>query len=194
MRYEAGLYPILIEAAPEFVLHPLAVDPERGWLLLPDAGSSVLPKGASVNALLVVLVRALPAYATIQRAMMSQVDAMLAVGVRDLRPAALPGVFEKMLAATRTYVDRHGTEADRQRWEETAALRPAVVDGCARLAASPVPVSLDHNDLQTANIRAGDLPRRLPLLRLGRQRRRASLRQYGRLSWGASRLLRSGDR
>ncbi len=154
--YEAGLYPILVDAAPRFVLHPLAVDADRGWLLLPDAGQPVLPTGASVEVLLDVLSTALPDYAALQRSMMSHVDAMLAAGVRDMRPAALPDVFDRMLTATRTYVDRHGTDEDRQRWERTAALRPAVVDGSARLAASRVPVSLDHNDLHTANIRAGE--------------------------------------
>lgn len=154
-RYEAGLYQLLVEVAPRFVLHPLAIDSDRGWLLLPDAGAPVLPKGAPVDALLDVLSRALPDYAALQRSMMSQVDAMLAASVRDMRPTALPQVFDEMLAATGTYVDRYGTEEDRRLWERTAALRPAVVDGCARLAASAVPVSLDHNDLHTANIRAG---------------------------------------
>ena len=155
-RYEARLYRILVDAAPRFVLHPIAVDADRGWLLLPDAGPPVVPRGASVETLVDILTRALPDYATLQRSLLPHAEEMLAIGVRDMRPAALPDVFDEMLLATRTFVDRHGTEKDRQLWDRTAALRPAVVDGCDRLAGSPIPISLDHHDLHTENIRFGE--------------------------------------
>ncbi len=153
--YEAGLYGVLVEAAPQFVLHPIAVDIERGWLLLHDAGPPVVAKGASVNTVVDVLCRALPDYAALQRSMANHVEAMLTIGVRDTRLAALPSIFEEMLAVTGVFVDRHGTAEDQQLWTRTAALRPAVLRGCERLAASPIPVSLDHNDLHTENIRGG---------------------------------------
>ncbi len=154
-HYEAGLYRVLVQAAPRFVLHPIAVDTDRGWLLLRDAGPPVVPKGASIDTLLDVLTRALPEYAALQRALVPHVGEMLAVGTRDMRPAALPAVFDEMLRATRAFVDRHGAAADQALWERTAALRPAVIDGCERLARSVIPSSLDHNDLHTENIRSG---------------------------------------
>ena len=153
--HEVGLYPLLVEVAPAHVLTPIARDCQRGWLLLPDAGPPVVPRGATVDVLLDVLRRALPGYATLQRSLAGSVDRMLALGVRDMRPAALPGVFDEVLAATRGFVDRHGTAGDQSTWERIAALRPGIVEDCARLAASPVPLSLEHNDLHTGNIRAG---------------------------------------
>ena len=40
--------------------------------------------------------------------------------------------------------------------DRVAALRPAVVEWCERLAASPMPASIDHNDLHAFNILAGE--------------------------------------
>lgn len=154
-RYESALYRILVDAAPRFVLHPIAVDTDRSWLLLRDAGPPVVPKGASVDTLVDILTRALPDYAALQRALVPRVEEMLTIGVRDMRLASLPDVFEEMLVATRTFVDRHGTKEDLQLWERTAALRPAVIDGCDQLARSAILVSLDHSDLHTENIRFG---------------------------------------
>ena len=154
--YEVDLYPLLVERTPASVLHPIARDAERGWLLLPDAGPPVLPKGASVDVLLDILRRALPRYAALQRDLAGSVNQMIELGVRDMRPAALPAVFDEVLAATRGFVDRHGTSSDRAAWDRVATLRLRVMEDCARLAVSPVPVSLDHNDLHTGNIGAGE--------------------------------------
>jgi hypothetical protein len=38
---EAALYEVLVRRAPDHVLHPLALDVERGWLLLPDGGQTL---------------------------------------------------------------------------------------------------------------------------------------------------------
>src|ERR1700741_2388027 len=39
--FESDLYPVLVRAVPAHVLAPLAVDRERGWMLLPDGGPSL---------------------------------------------------------------------------------------------------------------------------------------------------------
>ena len=76
-------------------------------------------------------------------------------GVRDMRPAAMPGRFEEALAGTSPI--RRRADAGR-RGRRTSASRDArrrrrVV---RRLARSPAPPSLDHNDLHPWNVLAGD--------------------------------------
>jgi hypothetical protein len=136
VAFEVGLYEVLVRVAPARVLTPLATDAERGWLLLPDGGPSLGDRGADIAA-------ALPAYARLQRDLAPDVDELLTLGVADMRPAAMPARFEEALAAI-------GGD------DRIAALRPAVAEWCERLAASPVPASVDHNDLHAYNILAGE--------------------------------------
>jgi hypothetical protein len=149
--FEVGLYPILHAHAPEAVLAPIATDPGRGWLLLPDGGAhlgDVLEGEALIDAMAVVL----PRYAEMQRTVAPAVAAMLAAGVLDMRPAALPGRFDEALAATGEYAEQHGTDEDRATHRRIAAARPMVVAWSERLAASPVPASIDHDDLHARNV------------------------------------------
>jgi hypothetical protein len=151
--FEAALYPILFEHAPETVLAPIAVDAERGWLVLPDGGvrlGDVVEGEALVEAMTVVL----PRYAELQRAAAPSVEAMLAAGVLDLRPAALPERFDDALAVIGASVERHGSEEDRARHARIAHARPRVADWSERLAASPIAASIDHDDLHARNVLA----------------------------------------
>ena len=141
--FEPALYEILVRAVPDRVLTPIAVDRRRAWILLPDGGPSLgeLASGADV---VEPLVAALARYGRLQRALEPHVGDLLDAGVPDMRPAAMPGRFREALEATRA----GGGEVHRR----VAALEPAFRGWCERLAASPVPPSLDHNDLHPWNI------------------------------------------
>ncbi|PPK67776.1 aminoglycoside phosphotransferase family protein [Actinokineospora auranticolor] len=127
-RFEAALYGVLRSVVPERVLEPVAVDERRGWLLLPDGGSGAAP-----------LIDALPAYARLQIDLMPHVDRLLAAGVADMRPAALPGRFVEAL----------GVVGDVP--AEVAGLGPRIAEWAGELGAAPVPASVDHNDLHAGN-------------------------------------------
>jgi hypothetical protein len=120
------------------VLVPIAVDEARSWLLLPDGGPSLGEAGAGLDAVIEALVE----YGRLQRALAPHAEAMLALGVHDMRPAIMPKRFEEALAAS-------GNPS------QVATLAPQVAEWCSLLAASPLPASLDHNDLHPWNILAG---------------------------------------
>ena len=144
--FEAALYELLVRAVPEHVLIPIATDPARGWILLPDGGPTLGERrtGADrVQALVAGLVR----YGRLQRALEPHVGAMLALGVADMRPAVMPERFHEALEAAGP-VDAAGRAIHRR----VAAMERTVASWCERLAASPVPPSLDHNDLHPWNI------------------------------------------
>ena len=136
VAFEVGLYELLVRVAPERVLTPLATDAARGWLLLPDGGPTLADRGIDIAA-------ALPVYARLQLDLAPHVEELLALGVADMRPAAMPARFDEALAAI-------GGD------DRLAALRPAVAEWCERLVASPVPASIDHNDFHGFNILAGE--------------------------------------
>lgn len=141
--FEAGIYAVLSEVAPEHVLAPIALDVAHGWLLLPDGGRA-LGDELEGDALVVAMAGALAGYARLQRAAAPHVDALLEAGVHDMRPGMLSAHFD----AARTF-------APPELAQRLAQLRPQVVTWCEQLAAAPGAASLDHNDLHPWNMLAG---------------------------------------
>ena len=145
--FEAALYEVLARVAPEHGLAPLGVHVERGWLLLPDGGPPIGERLAGAERF-EALAAALVEYGRLQRALEPHVGELLELGVADMRPAAMPERFEQALAAA-------GALAGPDKLDHVAAKRDTVARWCERLAASPVPPSLDHNDLHPWNILGG---------------------------------------
>jgi hypothetical protein len=142
--FEAGLYTILVETAPDLVLTPIATDPARGWVVLPDGGPS-LGERLDERELADAIVPALVAYGRLQLGLAPRAGELLALGVEDMRPSAMPQRFEEALEAT-------AAAADPAVHERVAAMRGTVASWCEELAASPLSPSLDHNDLHPWNI------------------------------------------
>jgi phosphotransferase family enzyme len=140
--FEVALYELLGSVVPDQVPEPLAVDVARGWLLLGDGGPPLPDDDFAA------LGDMLTSYGALQRALSSHVDELLAVGVADMRPAAMPARFDEAFAVA----ERIGAPEDRSALDRIAGLRPEFDEWCARLAESPVPASIDHNDLHPGNI------------------------------------------
>lgn len=152
-RFEAGLYELLSRVASAHVLNPLAIDADRAWVLLPDGGRT-LNDAAGDDAAAVVdgLAAAMPAYVGLQTALAPHVDGLLELGVADMRPERLLERFDEAVAATEAYAYRDGGGHDAARHAAVRGLRPQVEAWAAELAASPIPASLDHNDLHSENV------------------------------------------
>jgi hypothetical protein len=146
--FEAPLYGLLSRLVPDRVLTPIAVDLERGWLLLPDGGPTLRELATPDPELAEIL----PRYGELQRDLAGQVDTLLAFGLADMRASAMPVRFEEALEVAHR---RAADEADRTAVDAVAAMRPEFTEWCRRLAESPVPPSLDHNDLHPGNVFAG---------------------------------------
>jgi len=145
--YEARLLQALTTWGTPMLLVPLAVDPERAWLLLPDGGTRLrdhVHGGAGVDEWL----RILPAYAVLQRQLAPRAEALLALGLPDLRPAAMPNLFAVLIEDPTSGL----TEPDRVRLRERL---PAYAEWCAGLAASGIGPSLQHDDLHDGNVFVG---------------------------------------
>ncbi|MFN8112312.1 MAG: phosphotransferase [Solirubrobacterales bacterium] len=142
--FEVPAYAVLAAAVPDRILTPLAADPERGWLLLPDGGP---PLGERSEDAAAVLAPALAAYGRLQRRLEDHVDAFLAAGVPDMRPEVMQERFEEALLYA-----MEAPGADEDAITRVAALREPVAEWSAELASSPVPPSLDHSDLHPFNI------------------------------------------
>ncbi|MDR7274770.1 phosphotransferase [Catenuloplanes atrovinosus] len=150
-RYEAALAAALGRRIPDRVLVPLAVDTARGWLLTADAGPTLRDVlDGDAPATVARWCDMLRAYAALQREVAPLADELLALGVPDHRPRALPGQLAELLddPAVRTGL---GPE----RLAAVEAVRPEFAAWCAELDASGIPATVQHDDLTDANVFPG---------------------------------------
>ena len=125
---------------PDRVTEVLAVDEARRWLLLGDAGIAVGELGNPPEAWL----KALPLYAELQVGETAYALDHIGHGVPDLRAAALPAGYERLLASELPLAK-----------DEVIRLRdfaPRFSDLCAALADLGIKESVQHDDLHMANL------------------------------------------
>jgi hypothetical protein len=149
-RYEPALLRVLATSGAAGVPDLLGADARRGWSLTADAGSPLraLPAGEDT----VHWEHALRRYARIQRRLESSVDVLLARGVPDHRPRTAAHRAEALLAdgvAMRRGLSGGLTPDTENR---VRAMLPRLADWGAELAASPVPVTIQHDDLHANNV------------------------------------------
>ena len=138
LRHEAGLVELLSRRRPAEVPPPLAVERERGWLLMSDGGETlraVTARERSLERWHDVLAR----YARVQLATAGDVDALLALGVPDRRLARLPAAYRELVA-------RVGAG---RRFQDAAA---RVDELCAELDAYGIAELIQHDDLHDAQV------------------------------------------
>ncbi len=149
-RHEPALLRLLAERVPELVPGVLAVDVERGWSLCRDAGPMLREVRAADDSW-DVWERVLVRYADAQVELSEAAEEVLATGVVEVSAATLPEDLRRLveeLAARPVAAGGLGRD-DRER---LTALLPAFDDWCAELAASPVPDSVQHDDLHSGNV------------------------------------------
>lgn len=155
-RHEAGLLERLAAWDMAHVLRPLAVDVERGWVLLPDGGTRLRDQAPDLTGDhdLAAWEALLPEYAGLQRSLETRTDALLAAGVPDEPPAAIPAILARLLDDDRiwTRVDADERVIAGQVRADLVAWLPEVTELAGILAASGVPMSVDHGDLHGGNV------------------------------------------
>jgi len=119
---------------------PIAIDPDRRWMLLDDFGPVVGWK-ADVE----TRVDVLSTFARMQLETTSRQDELLELGAFDRRPAWLASQILSLLDAPDL-----GLEDDER--EKLSALGPRFAEMCERLAAGAVPDALVHGDLHLSNV------------------------------------------
>jgi len=141
LAFEAAAVQLLAQRVPEHVPELVAVDVDRGWMLMRDAGTRLRDLSPSVDAWLELL----PLYSELLLAVAPDMDALVAAETPDRRVARIPALFRRVVDA----------EAGALSSEETAALHEyalRVDAACAELAALGVPESIQHDDFHDGNV------------------------------------------
>src|SRR5580765_2419729 len=140
---EAAVVDILGRRRSACVAELLALDRDRGWMLMADAGvllDDVLTRERDLRRWLDVL----PQYAQLQLAAIADIDELLSAGVPDRRLDMLPTQYEHLLGETPGLTAEEFAELDR--------LRPRVREMCEELAAYGIPETIQHNDLHDRQV------------------------------------------
>lgn len=157
--YEARLLTVFARRGIRGALLPLAADPDRRLLLLPDGGTTLRgtrPDGTGDHDLL-AWARILDEYARLQRSTEPLADELIAAGVPDLRPGRLVAALEPLIADDAIWAradadDRPAADAARRR---LPGLLPEIAAMAEVLESSGVAAAIQHDDLHGGNILVG---------------------------------------
>lgn len=138
--FEPRLTAELYARWPDRVTEVLAVDEARRWLLLGDAGIAIGERGNPPEAWL----EALPLYALLQKGETAYALDHVGHGVPDLRMAALPAGYGRLLASELPLA-----REDVNRLREYA---PRFIELCVALTEMGISESVQHDDLHMKNL------------------------------------------
>jgi Phosphotransferase enzyme family len=143
-RFEAALTARLAQLQPGRVPELVDVDPERGWLLMRDAGTR-LRELVTTPADLHHWERLLPDYAQLQIDVAPYADELLRLKVPDERLSLLPEHLQELLDTRPA-----GLTDDEHR--RLVAAVPRVEEMCRTLAGAGIPPTIQHDDLHDGQV------------------------------------------
>jgi aminoglycoside/choline kinase family phosphotransferase len=153
--HEIALTKMMAGWFPDCLPDLVAVDTARGWMLMRDGGeqlrASIRP-AKDVRPWEPVITK----YAELQIGLAAHVDEILALGIPDHRLAALPVLYEQLLADTPSLMldqEKGLTSADYQKLQN---LTPRFNQICDDLAAFGIPESVNHGDFHDGNVLVKD--------------------------------------
>lgn len=151
LTYEAGVTQALARWLPGSGPVLLAVDAQRGWMLMAD-GVARLRETLKVDRDLGHWKIVLQHYAELQMIVAPHLPELLGLGLPDVRPSMLPQQFQQLMSdeSVLQLGLPEGLSADEHKRLQNLA--PHISALCAQLATSGVPDSIDHGDLHDGNI------------------------------------------
>ena len=151
--YEAAVVEILAQRRSDLVPVVVAVDRERGWLIVEDAGDRLRELlGPDPDEVCRRWEEVVQRYATLQIAAAAYRDMLRGAGAPDRRLAVLPGLYEQLLADGAALRPDH---PDALTAGEVAALQdlvPRVRELSLELLRQGVPETIQHDDLHDGQI------------------------------------------
>ncbi len=149
--YESALTQKLAGWYPDCMPELIAVDTQRGWMLMRDGGE---PLRASIRPTqdITPWEPVITRYAELQIGLAEHVSEILALGIPDHRPAVLPVLYTQLLAdETSLMIDQEKglTSAE---WEQLKSMTARFGEICTELASFEIPESLNHGDFHDGNV------------------------------------------
>lgn len=156
--HEPALATWLAAARPDCMIPVLATDPARDWLLLPDGGPTLTPVIAEPPGEVGHWSGVLTLQAGVQRDLLPHAAELLALGVPDRRPAALPGLLTALLAQPERLLAGEPNAITTDELSGLCALLPRLRELGDELAALGPPDTFVHDDFHEDHIFAARRP------------------------------------
>lgn len=154
--YEPALTNLLDETLPGAVPHVLALDAERHWMLMADAGTpfrDAVERSRDFSVWEAMLTR----FAQLQQAAIPHRDELLRAGCPDRRLANMPSLFSELLTDRELLLVGAENGLPGDEYERLLSFESEVRAFCAALAAFAIPETLHHDDFGAGNVLvAGD--------------------------------------
>jgi hypothetical protein len=149
--HEPALTDTLWRWRPDCMPPVLAFDPQRGWMLTPDLGTS-LRSIIQPTRVLQHWQRVLPLFAEVQIDLVRRVNEILELGGLDRRLTMLPGYYERLLTDTGALLLGHPNGLSTEEYQRLKQFTPKFRAMCEQLAGYRIPETLHHEDFHDANI------------------------------------------
>lgn len=148
---EATLTEMLAKVRPNLVPEVVAIDAERGWMLLRDAGIRLRELITSPGDLR-RWEPVLAGCAELQLAMAEHVDRILEIGIPDFRLRGLPDRVAALLEADEfLMIDQpDGLTSDDR--DQLRSQIPEIERMCVELSSAGIPETIQHDDLNDGNV------------------------------------------
>jgi hypothetical protein len=150
--YEPELTRLLHERFPRNTVPVIATRPDEHWMLSLDIGEARIVEEDLTDEHLPIYRRALERYAAMQRQLADDVGTLLALGVPDRRPAALPDLYDEIVEDTFWLGLGHERGIDEDAHRALRAYAPAFREGCEELATAGLPDTLVNVDWWHGNL------------------------------------------
>ncbi|PKO00621.1 MAG: hypothetical protein CVU42_03500 [Chloroflexi bacterium HGW-Chloroflexi-4] len=155
LKHEALVAKQLSFWQPNLVQPALEIEPDRGWLLMPDGGTT-LRQVLEKNPSLIYWKKILPIYARFQQSLIPHRQELLALGVKDRRLQLLPMLAKKLVADREAMCIGKPDGLNPEGYETLKRVMPIVQQMCERLANFRIPETLQHDDFHDGNIFANN--------------------------------------
>jgi hypothetical protein len=149
--FEPALSLLLSEAFPDRVTRVVAIDAERGWMLMRDSGTrlrDVMESAEDLHHWETVL----PAYADLQIALARRADELRRLGVPDEGLGGLPGKVEALLDDDEALLLDEPEGLTSEQRDELRSRLPEVRSLTEELAAFAIPETIQHDDLHDGQV------------------------------------------
>jgi Phosphotransferase enzyme family len=149
--HETALTDYLTRFQPEIFPRLLAVELNRHWMLMRDAGTP-LRQFIRTEKSIARWKDVLPLYVGLQKAMAERTTHLLALGVMDRRLAKLPELFEKLITDESAMLLDQEESLTSEEYAQLKNYGSEFARMCERLASFGIPESIHHDDFHDGNI------------------------------------------
>jgi aminoglycoside/choline kinase family phosphotransferase len=148
---EIALTQKLAEWYPQDMPELVAVDIERGWMLMRDGGE---PLRASIRPTKDIKLwePVIKRYAELQIGLAKHADEILAFGIPDHRLASLPHLYSQLLTDEESLMIGQEKGLTPYEFRQLQNLKLRFEEICAELAAFDIPESINHGDFHDGNV------------------------------------------